>query len=257
MTSEPPGVERAELVTGQDPDRLPATPAGPGFPIRVAAVNDYEVIVEGLASMLGRFPDRIHVCEAVLQGEPVVGDDIDVALYDTYGRKGISQPTLEFLSAMDGIRTIAVYTMDVTDELVHDALAAGASAVISKRLNGEQLADALVRVACGEPVIAGLGEVDHDQPGDRDVDWPGREAGLTMRESEVLALVASGLTNRQVAVALYVGEETVKSHLREIYKKLGVTNRTQAAGLALAHRGFRQGPSPRNDVPPATASPPR
>jgi DNA-binding NarL/FixJ family response regulator len=184
----------------------------------------------------------------VLQGEPVEGDRIDVALYDTYGRIRVSEKTLEFLAAMEGIHTIAVYTMDVTEDLVRDALAAGANAVLSKKLNGAQLADALIRVACGEHVIAGMDETDHHGPGDEALDWPGRAEGLTLRESEVLALVSDGHTNREVADALYVGEQTVKSHLRKIYAKLGVQNRTQAANFALSHRSFRQGPSSRNDV---------
>jgi DNA-binding NarL/FixJ family response regulator len=245
---DPVGVERAQAVTGQDPDVAPAPGAMPGLPIRVAAVNDYEVVVEGVAAMLARFPDRIHVCEAVLEGEPVEGDRIDVALYDTYGRIGVAQKTLELLAAMEGIHAIAVYTMDVTEDLVRDATAAGANAVISKKLRGEQLADMLIRVACGEKVIAGLDETDHRAPGDETVDWPGRADGLTLRESEVLALVANGHSNREVAEALYVGEQTVKSHLRNVYAKLGVQNRTQAARFALGHRSFRQGPSPRNDV---------
>jgi DNA-binding NarL/FixJ family response regulator len=244
MTDDPVGVQRAEVVTGQDPHAA----TGPGLPIRVAAINDYEVVVEGLAGMLGRYPDRLHVCEAVLQGEPVVGEAIDVALYDTYGRLGISEQTLRFLAAMEGIRRIAVYTMDVTRPLVDEAFAAGADAVITKKLSGEQLADVLLRVARGERVVVGLDETGHQQPGDASVDWPGRAEGLTLRESEVLALVADGRTNREVADALFVGDQTVKSHLRQIFTKLGVQNRTQAARYAIEHRSFRQGPSRRNDV---------
>jgi DNA-binding NarL/FixJ family response regulator len=242
--SDPVGVHRAEAITGQDPEAA----TGPGLPIRVAAIDDYEVIVAGLAAMLGQFPDRLHVCEAVLQGEPVEGDAIDVALYDTYGRIGISVPTIEFLSAMDGINAIAVYTMDVTQEVVDEALAAGARAVITKKLPGGELADTLIRVACGEQMIVGLDETDHEHPGDPTVDWPGRAAGLSLRESEVLALVANGMTNREIARSLFIGEQTVKSHVRQILAKLDVTNRTQAARFAADHRSFRQGPSSRNDV---------
>ena len=248
MTRDPVGVERAEVVTGQDADVPPPEASAPGMPIRVAAVNDYEVVVKGLAAMLAEFPDRLHVCEAVLEGEPVEGDHIDVALYDTYGRVGIAEPTLRFLVAMEGIEAVAVYTMDVTQARVDEAFAAGARAVISKKLTGEELADALVRVAAGQRVVEGLDETGHDAPGHATVDWPGREAGLTLRESEVLALVADGRSNREVADALFVGEQTVKSHLRGIFTKLGVQNRTQAALFAREHRSFRQGPSVRNDV---------
>ena len=126
MTLDPVGVERAEVVTGQDADVAPPEASAPGMPIRVATVNDYEVVVKGLAAMLAEFPDRLHVCEAVLEGEPVEGDHIDVALYDTYGRVGIAERPLRFLAAMEGIKAIAVFTMDVTQALVDEAFAAGA-----------------------------------------------------------------------------------------------------------------------------------
>ena len=67
MGREPIGVDRAERLTGQDPHAA----TRPGLPIRVAAVNDYELVLSGLAMMLSRFPGQLLVCEAVLAGEPV------------------------------------------------------------------------------------------------------------------------------------------------------------------------------------------
>ena len=64
-------------------------------------------------------------------------------------------------------------------------------------------------------------------------DWPGQFEGLTRREADVLTLLAEGLSNREIADALFIGEQTVKSHLRTIFPKLGVTNRTQAARRAI------------------------
>jgi DNA-binding NarL/FixJ family response regulator len=206
------------------------------LPIRVAVLNDYEVVVAGLAAMLARFPDRVQVCEPVLRGEPVPDDDVDVVLYDTYGRANGSASTIELLAGTDGIGAVAVFTMVVTDDVVHDALSAGARAVLSKGLTGEELVDALVRIARGEEVVRGLGAVDRDHPGGGGIEWPGREVGLSLRESEVLALLADGRSNREISTALYVSEQTVKSHLKSIYRKLGVTNRTQAAGWAHEHR---------------------
>jgi ATP/maltotriose-dependent transcriptional regulator MalT len=63
--------------------------------------------------------------------------------------------------------------------------------------------------------------------------WPGSELGLSYRESEVLALLARGLSNRLVAAELVLGEETIKTHLRSIYRKLGVNDRAQAVATAL------------------------
>jgi ATP/maltotriose-dependent transcriptional regulator MalT len=69
--------------------------------------------------------------------------------------------------------------------------------------------------------------------------WPGARQGLTHRESEVLSLMVTGLSNRGIATRLVVGDETVKSHLRAIYRKLGVSDRTGAVAAALREGIFR------------------
>ena len=63
--------------------------------------------------------------------------------------------------------------------------------------------------------------------------WPGSKLGLSRRESEVLALLARGLSNRLIAAELVLGEETIKTHMRSIYRKLGVSDRAQAVATAL------------------------
>jgi ATP/maltotriose-dependent transcriptional regulator MalT len=67
----------------------------------------------------------------------------------------------------------------------------------------------------------------------RDEFWPGARHGLSQRESEILSYVVSGLSNRGIATKLVIGDETVKSHLRSIYRKLGVSDRTGAVATAL------------------------
>ena len=69
--------------------------------------------------------------------------------------------------------------------------------------------------------------------------WPGARQGLTQRESEILSLVVTGLSNRGIAAKLVIGDETVKTHLSSIYRKLGVGDRTSAAALALREGIFR------------------
>jgi ATP/maltotriose-dependent transcriptional regulator MalT len=68
--------------------------------------------------------------------------------------------------------------------------------------------------------------------------WPGAQLGLSRRESEVLGLLVSGMSNRAIAAELVVGEETVKTHLRSIYHKLGVNDRAQAVATALRQGVF-------------------
>lgn len=87
------------------------------------------------------------------------------------------------------------------------------------------MADAIRRTARGERVVA----VPAATLGDRG--WPGRSRGLTARESELLALLGQGATNKAIARATGVSENTVKTHLRRIFAKLGFVNRAQAAAF--------------------------
>ncbi|CAN5908762.1 hypothetical protein BH23ACT2_BH23ACT2_31410 [soil metagenome] len=87
------------------------------LPIAVAAVNDYELVIEGVASMLGRFPEQTQVCERIIVGEPIDHPPIDVALYDTYGRVGIAAQALERLRRHRDILHIAMFTLDLPSEL--------------------------------------------------------------------------------------------------------------------------------------------
>jgi DNA-binding NarL/FixJ family response regulator len=73
----------------------------------------------------------------------------------------------------------------------------------------------------------------------RDEFWPGARQGLTQRESEILSLVVNGLSNRGIASKLVIGDETVKTHLRSIYRKLGVSDRTGAVATALREGIFQ------------------
>jgi DNA-binding NarL/FixJ family response regulator len=192
----------------------------------VAAVDDYELVVAGLAALLARYPDRLAVRGRILVGEPITNGPIDVALYDTYGRAGISGPALEHLAREPDVRHVAVFSLDLSDHLIADASAAGATSFISKALSADEIVDAIEAVARGEDVMA----VGTARP-PAELDWPGRAEGLTQRESQVVVLLAEGLTNPQIARSLYLSVETVKSHLREAYTKLGVNNRVAAASF--------------------------
>ena len=198
------------------------------LPVRVAAVNDYELVVEGVASLLRRYPDRLHLCDAIVIGEPITAGPVDVALYDTYGRVGLAASVLRKLVAHPDVERVAIFSLDFPPELIDEAHAAGASGLISKRLAAEDIADALVRIAGGEFVEA-LGHA--RQPAYERLDWPGKRDGLSERESQVLVLCAEGLRNREIAAALYVGNETVKTHMRNVFAKLGLRNRVEAAAF--------------------------
>ena len=110
------------------------------------------------------------------------------------------------------------------------------------RVDGEELVRHIEQVVAGETVVdttlAGrlAASAARLQRGEF---WPGAHLGLTQRESEVLALLVSGLSNRAIAQRLVLGEETVKSHLRGLYRKLEVPDRSAAIAVALREGLFR------------------
>ncbi len=193
--------------------------------ITVGIINDYEVVVRGVAAMLAPFSPRVEVVEIDAGGEPSV--PADIALFDTFaGRRQTLARAAEMVR--DGtVRHVVLYTWDAAPELVRAAADVGVSGVILKTRSADVLVDSLERVAAGEPV--GLG----DGGG---LPMATRMVELSDRESEVLALIARGLTNAQIADELYLSIETVKTYVKRLYAKLDVHNRAQAAVAASSHQ---------------------
>jgi two-component system, NarL family, response regulator LiaR len=131
---------------------------------------------------------------------------------------------------------VVVFTWRTTPDSVHEALSHGAAGCLSKGLAAEELVQAL------EAIHAGQG-CTHDggptlAPGDEAVgDWPGRGVGLTPREAEILTLIARAFSNQEIAEALYLSVNSVKTHIRTAYRKIGVRRRPQAVVWAI-ERGF-------------------
>jgi DNA-binding NarL/FixJ family response regulator len=207
----------------------------PSVPVHVAVANDYEIVVEGTASVLGRFPDQIVVAERLVIGEEI-STSVDVALYDTYGRRGLAEPALRELAATPQVRHVAVFSLDLNEELIETARRAGATGFISKALSAERIIEAIVAVAAGREVVATAAST---APAYDELDWPGKDVGLSERESQVLVLVAEGLTNREVAEAMMLSTETIKSYLSSVFTKLGLRNRVEATAYAHRSGAFR------------------
>lgn len=204
----------------------------PSRTVRVAVANDFDLVVSGVASLLSRFSPRLEVVELVV-GRDSVEEPVDVVLFDTYGRAEMGLERLRQLRNMPNVDKVAVYTLSWDTDLVRAALDSGADGVLSKTLPAQQLAADLVKVAQGQAVVdPGPGRLTRSP----DRLWPGRDRQLTERESEVLALVASGLSNAETGKLLHLGVNTVKTHLRNAYRKAGVKNRAQAAAYVLRHR---------------------
>lgn len=187
-------------------------------PITISIVNDYEVVVAGVAAMLEQFSDRVTVVETEVGGLP--DRPADIALFDTFAGRRRSLDRIDDLTKDNDLRKVVLYTWDLPTDFAHDIDMRSIDGVIMKSTTGAELVDALERIHRGE--FVGRCPI-----GDRDL-----SATLTEREREVLALLSQGSTNREIAEELYISIDTVKTHVRKVFAKLGVGNRTQAALMA-------------------------
>ena len=188
--------------------------------IRLAIVNDYAVVIAGVAAFLA--DERIDVVEtgACL---PVI-TDVDIVLYDTFGQVQGDGLDLEDFVRDSGAKVV-IYSWNLQPELIEQAVSGGASGYLSKVLTGPEIVAGLERIMDGEIVImVGDNETSVDGVGD----WPGREAGLSPREAEVVALIVQGLSNQEIADRAYLSINSVKTYIRSAYRKIDVDRRTQA-----------------------------
>jgi DNA-binding NarL/FixJ family response regulator len=199
-------------------------------PLRLAIVDDYAVVIAGVASFLA--DERIDVVETGA-GLPVISD-VDVVLYDTFGQVQGRDLDLEDFVRDSGAKVV-VYSWNLRPDLIDEAIAGGASGYLSKVLTGPVIVDALERIMDGEIVIlAG----DHETSVGGAGDWPGRAAGLSPREAEVVALISRGLSNVEIAERAHLSINSIKSYVRAAYRKMGVSTRPQAVIWAFEN-GFR------------------
>lgn len=206
-------------------------------PIRVTLANDYELVVSGLHAMLAPHRDRVRVVEHVV-GDDEPTEAADVVLFDTYGRRDQGAPDVARLAAHPLVGAVVVFGWDNRPGAAEFAVAAGATGFVSKRCTTEELIAALESVADGGTALA------HRSVRARRISpWPGAAAGLTERESEVLVLLAHGLSNREIAASLFVSPDTIKHHLRNIFRKVGARNRLEAAHHVLGDPSFTQFPT--------------
>ncbi len=197
-------------------------------PIRVALVNDYMIVLEGLRSLLKSSEPEIKVVELDVRKKPRRG--VDVTLLDTYGELDTFDQRLRSLGADPENGAIVVFSFSDRPQAVRRALRAGAQGFISKAVPRQQIVDGIEAAARGERVV--LTQRSQHAQIDEALRWPGRDIGLTERESELLSLLPTGMTNRELGRHLYVSENTIKTQLRHLYTKLDVRNRAQAASLA-------------------------
>ena len=143
---------------------------------------------------------------------------------------GLSAKECALLAADSTNGAIVVFSFSDRPEAVRRALHAGAQGFISKAVPLQEIIDGIKAAARGDHVV--LTHRSQRAQIDATLRWPGRDIGLTERESELLSLLSTGMTNRELGSHLYVSENTIKTQLRSLYAKLGVRNRAQAASLA-------------------------
>jgi DNA-binding NarL/FixJ family response regulator len=215
----------------------------PAPSVRIIVADDHQVVRAGFAALLDTQPDFTVLGTASDGAEAVrMSRELrpDVVLMDVRmpGTDGI-EATRQLTRGADSPRIIILTTFDL-DEYVYDALRAGASGFLLKDVTAERLFDAVRVVAAGEALLAPavtrrlisefakLRPKASDQP-----ESPATSIGeLTPRETEVLRLLAEGLSNPEIAARLVVTEETVKTHVSRVLHKLGLRHRTQAVVLA-------------------------
>jgi DNA-binding NarL/FixJ family response regulator len=201
-------------------------------PITIAVVDDYDVVVLGVARMLEQYPDRVRVAE--LSTTQTVDRPVDIVLYDAFAQPETDTADLgQFLANPLAGRT-AVYTWNFHPQLIDQVRQQGLHGYLSKAMPARDLVTSLERIHAGEVVVS-------DPPGRArsatGLDWPGRAEGLSDRESEILALITQGKSNADVAAITFLSPNTIKSYVRTIYRKIGVTSRTQAVLWGVRH-GF-------------------
>ena len=208
------------------------TTSGGGAPILVALVDDYDVVLAGVAHMLDRYRDRVLIAE-IDTNEPVA-DAVDIVLYDSFAQPESDRDEIGQLVANPRARRVVVYTWNFHPRLIESAVKQGVSGYLSKTMPARELVTALETIHAGELVISDQPVRARTAPG---LDWPGRGEGLSDRESEILALITQGKSNADVAELTFLSPNTVKSYIRAIYRKIDVSSRTQAVLWGVNH-GF-------------------
>ena len=216
------------------------TTSSNGRVIRVLIADDQQMVRQGFTVLLNTQPD-IEVIGQAVDGLDAVAKVAelapDVVLMDIRMPEldGI-EATRRITGATASIRVLVLTTFDL-DEYVYEALRAGASGFLLKDASADQLAEAVRVVADGDALlapgitrrlIAEFARLDDRPRGP----LKARVGELTERETEVLALIAQGLSNAEIAQRLVVAEQTVKTHVGRILVKLGLRDRTQAAVFA-------------------------
>lgn len=201
-------------------------------PLRVRLANDFELIVEGLKAVLEPYAERVRIVETDVKGD--ADRTVDVTLYDTFGRTRESAQSLGDLLTDPTAGKVVVYSWNTNPALVAEVLMRGCRGYLEKSLSAKELVDRLELVAAGE-IVSPVRDTSADDQEDPEQlgAWPGRHAGLSLREAEVITLITQGLTNPEIATRIFITLNSLKTYIRSAYRKMGVERRAQAVRWGL------------------------
>ena len=201
-----------------------------GTPIRILVVDDHPAMRMGIVALIAAQPGMEIIAEASDGEEAIeVYEDVqpDIVLMDLRmpGMGGV-EATIAILKKYPEANVIILSTYD-WDEDIHLAIQSGAKSYLLKDTSVEEIAGTIRRVHGGDTSIPG-------QVAKRLAERSERQQ-LTEREREVLEFLIKGRSNKEIAASLFISEETVKSHLKTLFGKLQVRDRTEAAIAAIRH----------------------
>jgi two-component system response regulator DevR len=206
-------------------------------PIRVFLLDDHEIVRRGLRTLLEAEDDIEVVGEAGLVADaiPAILDlHPDVAILDGRLPDGSGVEVCREVRAADASIKGLILTSYDDDEAMFTAILAGAAGYVLKQIDGSSLLSGIRAVVQGHSLIdpsVAVRVIERMRAGGTTA-GPTELATLTPQEKKILALIAEGLTNRQIGERMFLAEKTVKNHVTSVLSKLGVERRTQAAILA-------------------------
>ncbi|MCU1355852.1 MAG: LuxR family transcriptional regulator [Acidimicrobiales bacterium] len=211
-------------------------------PIGVFLLDDHEIVRRGLSDLIEGEPDLHVVGEAGSVEEAlrrIPACQPQVAVLDVQLGDGSGIEVCRDVRAAHPKIACVMLTSYADDEALLDSVVAGAAGYVLKQVRGNDLLDAIRRVADGQSLLdpaVTARVIERLRRGPRE---DHRLALLTAREREILELVADGLTNRQIGESLHLAEKTVKNNVSNVLMKMGMQRRTQAAVYAAQHSDRR------------------
>lgn len=210
---------------------------------RVFLVDDHEIVRRGVAELLEREPDLVVVGEAGTVGQALARIEAtspDVALLDMRLPDGDGIDLCREVRSRHPEIACLILTAYDDDAAAMSAVLAGAAGYVLKNVRGSTIVDDVRAVASGRSLIDAKLVARVSQQAQREDHDDPRYSALNLRERQVLALIADGLTNRQIGEQLGLAEKTVKNYVSGLLSKLGFERRTQAAIYQMERRAHEQ-----------------